>query len=56
MGPEGVIEGEISEFLMIILIEETSSVSDHVDTKLAVKGDFSLVKGSYSDSYFHTHF
>ena len=56
VGPEGIIEGEISEFLVIAFVEEPGSGSDHIDTKLTVKGDFSLVEGSYSDTNFYTHF
>lgn len=56
MGPEGVVEGEISELFVIVLVEETGGGSDHIDAKLAVEGDFSLVEGSDSDSYFYTHF
>ena len=56
MRPEGIIEGEISEFLVIAFVEEPGSGSDHIDTKLTVKGDFSLVEGSYSDADFYTHF
>ena len=56
MGPEGIIESKISEFFVIILVEETSSGSDHIDTKPRIESDFSLIEGPYSNSYFHTHF
>lgn len=56
MGPEGVVKSKISKFLFVILIVKTSCGSDHINTKLAVKGDFSLVKGSDSDTDFNTHF
>ena len=56
VGPEGIIEGEISEFLVIAFVEKPGSGSNHIDTKLTIKGDFSLVEGSYSDADFYTHF
>jgi hypothetical protein len=56
MGPEGIVEGEISELFVIVLVEKTGGGSDHVDTKLTVEGHFSLVKGPHSHSHFDTHF
>lgn len=41
--------------LRIICIEETRHVAYHIHAKLAVEIYFSLVKGSYSDTYLHTH-
>ena len=55
MGPERVIESEIPELFVIILIEETSGGSDHIDTKLTVKSHFSLIEGPYSYTYLNTH-
>ena len=54
--PEGIIEGKISEFLLIIWVKKTGSISDHVYAKPAVEIDFSLVVGSYSYTDFNTHF
>jgi hypothetical protein len=55
VGPERVIESEIPELFVIILIEETSGGSDHIDTKFTVKSHFSLIEGPYSYTYLNTH-
>lgn len=39
----------------VICIEETRHVAYHIHAELAVEIGFSLVKGSYSDTYLHTH-
>jgi len=56
MGPKGIIESEISEFLFVIFIEKTSGRSDHIDTKLTIKSHFSLIEWPHSDTDFNTHF
>jgi hypothetical protein len=56
MGPEGIVEGEIPEFFLIVFVEETGGGSDHVHTQLTVKRHFSLIEGPHSHSHFHTHF
>jgi hypothetical protein len=53
--PEGIVECEIPKFLFVIFIVKTSGRSDHINTKFAIKGDFSLIEGPDSDTDFNTH-
>ena len=55
MWPEGIVEGEISEFGWVLSIKYSCGISDHIDAYLTVKIDFSLIKRSNSNTYFNTH-
>lgn len=55
VGPEGVVEGEVAVFIRVVSVEESCHVAHHIDAETAVEGGLSLVEGTHSDSYFHTH-
>jgi len=56
VGPEGVVEGEVSMLVFgVVCIEEPSHVAYHVHAESAVEGGFSLVEGTHSHSYLNTH-
>jgi hypothetical protein len=56
MRPKWIVEGEISKLLVVISIEKSRCVSDHVHAKSTIKIYLSLVIRPNPHSYLHTHF
>ena len=57
MRPEGVVEGEVTMLTVfrIVCIKESGHGSLHIDAEPTVEVGLSLIEGSNSNSYFHTH-